>query len=662
MDVWPRTGGFAAAPLVRTRLHACSRTWQSMQTSRSIKCFHLRFALAGLGAGLGVAAGAAAASADDLRLAPLEVMAPKDVAVPQEQATTASSVIGGEEIERQQIRRLDDALRLIPGVSLSGRQAPGGAQTVRLRGLGPRNTRFFIDGVEMSDTSQSQSQYPAGEMDTADIERIEVLRGPQPGRFGPDAGGGVVNIVTRRPAGPLSGQVGAEYGSFDTKRANASVSGAQDKVDYRASLSGTHSGGYSDFSRWRGGQEKDPFRQWAAAGRIGVQATEDLRFEATARYQRKSLSYDPATRDNDWSRDETERFLRLGGSLDSLGGRLVHSFGVANTTNTRQYWGEGTKGDTYDGHKTRLDYAANAKLSDRVTLGYGADATRESMEQHTPGFAPLVPDMRSHNWRGGGFATIGVTPVAPLDLSATIRGDRHTDYGGKGTWRLGAAYRIEATGTTLRSSYGTAWQPPSLYERFDPCYGRADLRPERSRGWDAGVEQSLLGGRLTAGATYFQASTRDQINWLYGPAASPACSGGGYVNVDRTKAQGVEVELAARPTATTDLRAAYSWQSVLNANTGQRLRNLPLHQGSASVGWRFLPEAYANLGLRYRDMIENYGTGSAFLTADLRLSYDLTDAVTLHGRVENLFSRRYEEVFGHAAAGRSAYAGLSARF
>lgn len=629
-----------------------------MQSIRSIGNLCARVTWAGLGA----LAGTTAASADSLNLSPVEVTAPKDVAVPQEQATVASTTIGGEEIERQQIRRLDDALLLVPGLSLSGRQAPGGAQTVRLRGLGPRNTRFFIDGVEMSDTSQSQSQYFAGEMDMTGVERIEVLRGPQPGRFGPDAGGGVVNIVTRRPVGPLGGQVGAEYGSFDTTRANASVSGAQDRVDYRASLSGTRSGGYSDFSKWRGGQEKDPFHQWSAAGRIGIQATEDLRLDATARYQRKTLTYDSSTRDIDWSRDETERFLRLGGSLDSLGGALIHRFGVSNTTITRQYWGEGTKGDTYDGHKTRFDYAAAAKLSDRVTLGYGADATRESMEQHTPGFAPLAPDMRAHNWRGGGFATIGVTPMASLDLSATIRGDRHSDYGGKGTWRLGAAYRIVETGTTLRSSYGTAWQPPSLYERFDPCYGRADLRPESSRGWDAGVEQSLLGERLTAAATYFQTSTRDQINWLYGPATSPACSGGGYVNVDRTEAEGVELELAARPTATTDLRAAYTWQTVADANTGQRLRNLPLHQGSASVGWRFLPAAYANLGLRYRDRIEDYGTGSAFLTADFRLSYDLTDAVTLHGRVENLFNRRYEEVYGHAAEGRSAYAGLSVRF
>ncbi len=611
----------------------------------------------------GLTGNATGAAADDVKLAPLTVSAPAEQGVPQERATTAISEIGAEEIERQQIRRLDDALRLVPGVSLSGRQAPGGAETVKIRGLGPRNTRIFIDGVEMSDTSQSQSQYSAGELDTGDVERIEVLRGPQPGRFGPDAGGGVINITTKRPTQPFSGVVNAEYGGFDTKRGGASVSGAQDRVDYRLSLSGAHSGGYSDFNRDRGGTEKDPFRQWAAAGRLGIQATEDLRFDATARYQRKTLTYDPDTRDNDWSRDETERFARVGGTLNSLGGRLVHSFGVANTTITRQYWGEGTKGDTYDGHKTRLDYNGRATLSDRVNLGYGADATRESMEQFTPGFAPRTPSMRAHNWRNGAFVTAGVTPVEALDLSASARGDHHSDFGNRGTWRLGAAYRVGRTGTILRSGYGTAWHPPSLYERFDPCYGRGDLRPERSRGWDAGLDQSLFAGRLTAGATYFVASTRDQINWASGAATNAACSGGGYVNVDRTRAQGTEIELTARPTDDIDLRAAYTWQSVVNANTGQRLRDRPLHQGTASVGWRFRADAYANLGLRYRDVTRGYsGESSAFLIADLRLSHAVTETVTLLGRIENLFDRRYEEIRGHGTPGRSGYVGLSARF
>ena len=123
-------------------------------------------------------------AAGEILLDRLEVTAPVVSAVPQERATTAVTEIGADDIQRQQIHRLDDALHLVPGVSLSGRQAPGGTQTLSIRGLAPRNTRVFIDGIEMSDTSQAQSHYPMGELDTADIDRIEVLRGPQPGRFG----------------------------------------------------------------------------------------------------------------------------------------------------------------------------------------------------------------------------------------------------------------------------------------------------------------------------------------------------------------------------------------------------------------------------------------------------------------------------------------------
>lgn len=605
--------------------------------------------------------------AADVLLDPLQVSAPADAPagalVPQERAATAVTEIGADDIRRQQIRRLDDALSLVPGVSLSGRQAPGGAQTLSIRGLGPRNTRIFIDGIEMSDTSQAQSHYPVGEFDTADIERIEVLRGPQPGRFGSDAGGGVVNIITKRPSGPLAATVNAEYGSHDTWRGGASVAGVRDRADYRLSLSGVRSGGYSDFNRDRGGTEKDPFRQWSAAGRLGLQATDDLRLEATARYQRKHLTYDPDTRDNDWSRDETERFLRLGGTLDSLDGRLLHNFGAAHTTVTRRYWGEDTRGDTYDGHKLRLDYSADARLSERISLGYGADVTRESMEQHTPGFAPLTPDMQADSWRGGAFVTGGLSPLPALDLSATLRGDRDSGFGGKATWRLGAAYRIEATGTTVRSSYGTAWQPPSLYERFDPCYGRGDLRPERSRGWDVGLDQVMLAGLVSASATYFQARTRDQITWAYSAPVSAACSGGGYVNTDRTRSQGLEVAMAARPTDSIDLRAAYTWQEVVDATSGQAIRTRPRHQGTASLGWQFRPDTHASIGLRYRDVTAGYdGDSSAFLTADLRLAHALTDTLTVLGRIENLFDRRYEEIRGHGTPGRSAYAGFSARF
>ena len=173
----------------------------------------------------------------------------------------------------------------------------------------------------------------------------------------------------------------------------------------------------------------------------------------------------------------------------------------------------------------------------------------------------------------------------------------------------------------------------------------------------------MLAGQLSANATYFQARTRGQINWAYSAPVSAACSGGGYVNIDRTRSQGLEVAMAAQPTDTVDLRAVYTWQEVVDATSGQRIRTQPRHQGTASLGWQFHPDTHASVGLRYRDVTTGYnGDSSAFLTADLRLAHALTDSVTLLGRIENLFERRYEEIRGHGTAGRSAYAGLSARF
>jgi vitamin B12 transporter len=593
------------------------------------------------------------------------VTAPPLADVPQMRAASAVTDITADDIEDRQIQRLEDALVLSPGVTISGQRGIGLDRSISLRGLGPRNVRVFIDGIEMSDTSQSQSQYPISELNLSDVERIEVLRGPQSGRFGPDTGGGVINITTKRATVPLAGEVGVEYGSYDTVRTHANVSGVQGPVDFRLSLSGTNSAGYSDFNKDRGGREKDPYRQWSGAATIGLEVSETLRLEAIGRYQREDLFYDSSSADVDWNRDETERFLRLQATLDTFNDTLTHKAGISDTKITRQYWGQGTAGDTYDGYKTRIDYLATWKASDTVTVQGGADATQERIEQHTPGFAPANPTMEDDFWRTGLFGTLGVTPVEGLDLSATLRGDDHEEFGTQATWRLAAAYHIAPTDTTLRASYGTAWQTPSLYERYDPCYGRADLKPEKSKGWDVGVDQDFWAGAMTASATYFQTSTDDQINWQFAPPVSPGCAGGAYVNIDKTRVQGMEVSMSARPLPTVDASLSYTWQNAVDDTTGLHLPRVPMHQATAAVGWRFVPEALATVSLRYRDSTENAFSGAKsddFWTADLALRYALTDTVSLHGRVENLFDQSYEEEVGYGTPDRSAYAGLTVKF
>lgn len=597
----------------------------------------------------------------------LTVTAPRPTLLPQEQTTGAVSSMGATEITQQQLRRTEDVLNQIPGITLTGQRGLGQPQSVSLRGLGRRNVRIFLDGVEITDTSQAQAHTPLGGLNMADVERIEVLRGPQPGRFGANAGAGVINIETKRPTEPFAGVVGVEGGSYGTRRAHTAVSGLQGRVDYRVSAEAMASDGYSDFNKRRGGTERDPYEQWSLAGRLGIQASDTLRFDLTARYSEDDLHYDANTGDRNWNRDETRRFLRASATLDSFGGSLTHVVGISDSLTTRAFWGENggverVIPDTYDGSKRRADYRGTWQVLPQTTMEFGADATREAMTQHTPYFAPATPHMSRHFNLYGGYATLGTTPLEGLDLTASLRGEDHQEFGNKATWRLAAAYTVAATDTTLRSSIGTAWQTPSLYERFDPCYGRASLRPEHSRGWDVGVDQAVLGGLGVVSTTYFNTRTRDQINWQWSPAITPGCAGGEYVNIDRTRVQGVEAEIVAQLTPSLDLRASYTFQEPVNALTGTRLRSFPRHQASGAIGWAFLPGAHGVLTLRYRDDIDNWGKGDEFWTADVRLSYALTEAVTLTGRVENLFGYQYEESFGYGTPGRSAYVGTQIRF
>ncbi len=584
--------------------------------------------------------------------------------VPQALTATAATTVTAEDIETEQMRRIDDALTRMPGVTLGAARGIGQPKAISIRGLGPRNTRVYIDGVEVSDPSGSQSSYPISAHTMSDVSRIDVLRGPQTGRYGADSGGGVIVIETRRPTDPLAGEASFEYGSYGTKRGHANLSGVQGPVDFRLSVAADHAEGYSDYNERRGGAEKDPFSAWSLGARLGYQVSDRFRLDFTGRYLDEDLNYDASYGDNDWHRDETERFLRLSGTLETFDGALVHRFGISDAATTRTYWGTGTAGDTYDGDKTSADYLASWAINDRVSLDLGGDLTSERMEQHTPGFAPWTPEMADDLLRGGGFATLGVTPLEGLDLSATLRVDSHETFGTKATYRLGAAYTVEQTGTTVRASYGTGWQTPSLYERYDPCYGRATLEPESSRGWDIGVDQTLLERLLTANATYFQVSTTNEIDFSSAMAAKAGCPyGGGYGNINETFVQGVELGLTASPWESLDLSLSYTWQNAVDASTDKRLDERPVNQGTASVTWRFLPEAMVNVGLRYRDQVTDFnGTADAFWTADVRGSVDIGDNVTLHGRIENLFDRKYEESVGYGTPGISGYGGLTVRF
>ena len=209
---------------------------------------------------------------------------------PIQRIGSAITVITAEEIERSATsptRSVDDLFRRVPGVSLTQAGGPGQVQTVRIRGGDVRHTLVLIDGIRMNDPVSTGREFDFANLVLADIERIEVLRGPQSALYGSDAMGGVINIITRRGRGAPKASLAVEGGSFSTKEARGAVSGGNERVDFSVGFAGLDTGGFSAFGyripRLRylapGGFEKDGADRLGVTGRVGVNVTDDVRVE-----------------------------------------------------------------------------------------------------------------------------------------------------------------------------------------------------------------------------------------------------------------------------------------------------------------------------------------------------------------------------------------------
>ena len=591
------------------------------------------------------------------------------VPTPTDNVGSAISVYTEAELEERQIRRVEDALRQIPGLTIRRAGSVGTPTTINMRGLGPRNTLVLLDGIEINDPSRSQVQYEFGAIPVQDIARIEVLRGPQSSLYGSDASGGVINIITKKATKPFEGSLSGEVGGYASKQANAAVRGNLDKIDYGVSLSGFDTKGTSSFSRYRGGSEADGHQNASGAANLGLQMTDDWRIEAQGRHSVATVLSDFQTADVTLSYyEKKETFARIQTSLDTFDARWRHTLGTSHSKHEREFKGRnnGSNGDSYDGYKDKIDYQSRFEIDQASSLIAGAENERERLDQRatraeggnlTRGIVDKINDTQGY------YLSYAVNPLKPLNLTASLRRDEHQKFGGATTWRLTGAYRIEETDSKLRTSYGTGFVAPSLYELHDPCIGRPELQPERSKGWDIGLDQNFLNRKVSLSGTYFESRVKNQITFV---TTGIACGifTGNYQNIDKTLSRGFELGGNAKLTSSLTLAASYTYTHAKNALTGQSLFDIPKHQGHASLDWRYRPEASVGLGVTYRDNSRNSltRTNSEYAAFEFRASYDVTDSAELYGRVENLFDARYEDIWGYGTPGRTAYLGTRVKF
>jgi vitamin B12 transporter len=637
---------------------------------------------------LTVAAGALAlalpASARDAGPAPLEEVVVTANRSPErlDRVGQQLTVIDAQVLRDAQTPLLTNVLTRTPGVSFSQNGPVGSVAQVYIRGAEPGQTVVLIDGVKLNNPSAPDTAYNFGNLLIPDVSRIEILRGPQSVLWGSQAIGGVINMITAEPQRSFEAEGAAEGGSHAWGMGRASVGGKSDQVSWRASAAYLTTSGISAYDK---GTEADGYRNVGASGRSEVTLTETLALDLRAVVSRGRVEFDGFPPPFFTFADTREYGITTdvvgyaGLRLEAFDGRLKNRLAVAYTRTDLKNFDPDQAPDevTFSsrGRNRRLEYQGTFALTDAWTAVFGAETERSTMRTASPFSAA-----QSAATLDSGYLQVRGEAAPGLTLNGGLRHDHHSTFGGHTVGQASLAWRPNEGATVLRASWGQGFKAPSLYQ-LGSEFGNPDLQPEIANGWDAGIEQGLLNGRVQVSAAYFERRTRDQIDFftcpLLGPAIDPLCIGPGgfgrfgyYANIARTKARGVELAGGADLTRALRLSANYTWLDARNdapgsVNFGRPLARRPKHQANANLDYHEGPLS-AGVAARYSgprfDDAGGFVRLKSYAVWDIRAAYALTSIIEAYGRVENLFDKRYETIAGYGQLGRTAYAGLRARF
>lgn len=604
--------------------------------------------------------------------------------VPMNLVNASVTVVRREEIERRQWRTLTDVLGQSPGVSVTTSGGPGKTTQFFMRGMNANHGVVLIDGVRVDDPSGVNGSPNLAHLRLENVERIEIVRGPMSTLYGSDALGGVINIVTRKGSGRPSASLAVEAGSYGTVNADGLVSGSYGPLSFAFGASASIADGFSvaadGRSTNRAPLDYDGYRNLSLNGRLGFDVADWLKLQWFGRYARTRTHYD-AFRAEDPNIYETTRALstRVQADIELWDGRskttLAWSFAETerrDVDETDAFNTVFTPDSRNRGRRMQLEATTSLSPVEMVNVVVGVEARRDSLlSENFNATGGRTSSTAAAVWTRGVFANLRFTPVDDLSFTLGTRVENHDAFGTAATWRLGASYLVRETDTKIRGSVGTAFKAPSLdqlYVNFPSFnfFANRNLRPERSTGFEVGIDQKLFDGKLTFGATVFHNMVSDLIQTS---SCGTSCST--LTNVARARVDGVELSLDLRPSETLNFRADYTFTNAHNLLTGAPLLNRPRHQVNLHANWQPLAGWWVGAGLAYRR--GRYETDfstfpsrtvemAGYTTVRLTTSYDVTQWLQLFGRVENVTDTYYEEPLGFRTPRLSAYAGARVKY
>jgi len=570
---------------------------------------------------------------------------------PATEVGSSVSVLTADEIEALGSSFVLDAIATMPGVTINQNGSFGGVATVRIRGASSAQTLVIIDGVIANDPSSPGGGFDFARMDPANIDRVEVLKGPQSTLWGTDAIGGVVNIVTKQPEEGLNGNVFAQTGSYNSFRGGVEFEGAGDRIDFRLAATGLSTDGISKADEINGNTEKDGYDSNTVSAKGGVRIAGDARLQASLLWSDAESEFDSFSfgdQGNVADGDEVSKTEELAGNvslhLPLFGGKLDNVLLAGYSDIDRSSFSGGMPGFSSKGDRKIYRYQGTLQVNDNHRLAFGA----EKEDSNANG------DDTSIN---GLFALYELQALESLTLTAGIRRDDHDRFDAETTGRLAVAYNPHDQ-ITLRASWGEGFKAPTLFQTTFFCCGAAaanpNLKPERSEAYDIGIVMRTSNARGEIGLTYFNQDYDDLITFSFGIGA--------YENIASATSSGVEVDGHYQLTEWLDAAISYAYIDAKDG-AGEPLIRVPEHSGDLLFTLNPDGRLGGSVQVKYNGEEQDpNGVLPSWTRIDLAGHFALSESLRLYARIENLFDEQYQQVIGYGTPGLSGHIGARLSF
>jgi vitamin B12 transporter len=565
------------------------------------------------------------------------------------------TVIGAEEIARSGADSLVQLLQRQPGMEIAQNGGPGSVSAAFIRGANSGQTLVLIDGLRVASASAGTTTLEA--IPLAQIERIEILRGPASALYGADAIGGVIQVFTRRGEKGLTGNVDGGYGTYATANGAAGISGTAGPVTFSLEAGGRRSDGFNAIVNpvnFSFNDDRDGYRGDSVGANVALTLAKDQ--VVSAQYLRSYLNaqYDGGpgfderqiTTLQTWqvaSRNRltpywVSRLSAGAGSDDSVSQTAFGDFSF--TTTQRQYtW------------QNELALREFTPVPGTMTLGY------ERLEQRLADNADFPVTGRNTN----SFYGIYQLTAGASTLQANLRRDQSSQYGGQTTGTLAFGYRFSDE-WRVTASYGTGFKAPTFNDLYYPGFSNAALEPETSRNveggvyWRRAIAAGDLAGSLEARAIAYRNQVRQLIVFQCDVAFNCAPD-----NVSRATLTGVTLGVDARTDTGTRVAASLDLQSPEDDLTGKLLPRRARQHGALTLGqdwrsWQFGAEVVAS-SYRYDDALNLRRLGG-YGILNLTASWRFVGGWTAFARADNVFNKDYQLAADYATGGATVFAGL----